>query len=126
MAEIKKILNLRSKQKRKKPEFKRQEWFRTVMLGDKWRSPRGIDSKLRAGEKARGSLPGIGYRSPKEVRGLNPKGMKEVLVFNPKDLKKINSQKSIAVIGSTVGRKKKIEILKEAEKSGVNVSNFKL
>lgn len=112
--------------KGKKPEFRRQEWFRTVSLKDVWRSPRGIDSKLKRGEKARGSIPNIGYRSPKSVRGLNPKGLKEVRVLNTKDLKKLNAKTDIAVIGSTVGKKKRLEILKETEKSGIMVSNFRL
>ncbi len=125
MAEIKKALNLRSKIKNRKPKFKRQEWFRTVSLKDNWRSPRGIDSKLKRGEKARGSVPNVGYRSPKEVRGLNPAGYRELIVMNPVDLKKINPKKDIAVIGSTVGKKKRLEILEDAEKSGIKISNFK-
>ena len=120
-----KKLKLRAKQKKKKPAFKRQEWFRSVSLAPVWRFPRGIDSKLKRGEKARGSMPNIGYRSPKAVRGLNPKGFKEVRVLNPSDVQKINSKTDIAVIGSTVGKKKRLEIIKKAEQAGVKISNFK-
>ncbi len=120
-----KKLKLRAKLKRKKPEFKRQEWFRSVTLRPVWRFPRGIDSKLKRGEKARGSMPNIGYRSPTSVRGLNPKGFREVRVLNTTDLKKLNSKMDIAVIGSTVGKKKRMEIMKQAEQAGVKISNFK-
>ncbi len=126
MSDIKKQLKLRNKQKSKKPAFRRQEWFRTVMLKDTWRSPRGIDSKLKRGEKARGSVPNIGWRSPKEARGLNPAGFREISVQNVFDLKKINPKTNIAVIGSAVGKKKRLDILKEAEKSGIKISNFKI
>ncbi len=122
--ENKKILKVRARQKNKKPTFKRQEWFRSVSLGTKWRSPRGIDSKLKRGEKARGSVPNIGYRSPASVRGLNPQGFREVRVLNINDLKKVNPKQDIAVIGSTVGRKKRELIIKKAEESGVKISNF--
>jgi len=124
--EIKKTLQLRTKLKRKKPTFRRQEWFRTVSLGEKWRSPKGIDSKLKIGEKARGKVPSVGYRSPRSVRGLDPKGFREVRIFNINDLKNLNSKTDVAVIGSTVGRKKRIEIIKKAEESGIKISNFNI
>ncbi len=126
MKDIKKSLRLRKSIKQKKPGFRRQEWFRSASLAPVWRKPRGIDSKLRAGEKARGSMPNIGYRSPKDSRGLDPKGLIEVRIMNPRDLKKLNPHLNIAVIGSTVGRKKRLDILKEAEKSGIKISNFKV
>ena len=31
----------------KKPDFKRQEWFRYKKLGVKWRKPKGKTSKTR-------------------------------------------------------------------------------
>src|SRR3989338_3267509 len=119
-----KNLRIRQKIKAKKPAFKRQEWFRTVSFLSAWRSPRGIDSKLKRGEKARGSMPNIGYRSPKLSRGLDPKGFREIMVLNPSQLKKINPKTDIAVIGSTVGKKKRLEIIKKAEESGIKISNF--
>ena len=124
MDKNKKSLQVRRRQKAKKPAFKRQEWFRTVSLKDVWRFPRGIDSKLKRGEKARGSMPNIGYRSPKAVRGLNRAGLKEVRVMNPADLNKMNPKNDIAVIGSTVGRKKRVDIIKKAEESGIKIANF--
>ena len=124
--ENKKSLGLRRKIKAKKPAFKRQEWFRSVSLRPVWRSPRGIDSKLKRGEKARGSVPNIGYRSPRSVRGLNPAGLMEIRVLNSNDLKKLDPKTNIAVIGSGVGKKKRIEIIKKAEESKIRVANFKI
>lgn len=119
-----KYVKLRNKLKAKKPAFKRQEWFRTVSLKQVWRSPRGIDSKLKRGEKARGAAPNIGYRSPKEARGLNQSGFREVRVLNTLDLKKVNPKQDIAVIGRTVGKKKRVDIIKKAEEAGVKIANF--
>jgi large subunit ribosomal protein L32e len=119
------MLKLRKRIKKKKPEFKRQEWFRKKSLGKKWRKPRGIHSKLRRQEKAKGSLPKPGYGSPSVVRGLDRKGYREVVVRNVKDLKNINPKEDVAVISKTVGRKKKFEILEEANKRNIKVSNYK-
>ena len=47
-------------------------------------------------------------------------------IFNINDLKNLNSKTDVAVIGSTVGRKKRIEIIKKAEESGIKISNFNI
>ncbi len=119
------MLKLRKKIKKKKPEFKRQEWFRKKALGDKWRKPRGIHSKLRRQEKAKGSLPRPGYGSPSSVRGLTREGYREVIVRNTKDLEKINPKEDVAVMSKGVGRKKKFDILEKAKKMNIKVSNYK-
>lgn len=127
MDKIKKsLLKLRKKLKRKKPVFKRQEWYSQSLLGTKWKRPRGIHSKRRQGLKARGKPPNIGYRSPSQVRGLNQSGLLEVRVFNVNDLSKLDPKKHSAVMGRTVGRKKRMDILKKASEIGLKVSNFKL
>jgi len=119
------MLKVRKKIKKKKPKFKRQEWFRKKSLGKKWRKPRGIHSKLRRQEKAKGSLPKPGYGSPLEVRGLNREGYREVVVRNTKDLENINPKEDVAVISKNVGRKKRFDILEEAKKRNIKVSNYK-
>lgn len=118
-------MNLRKKIKKKKPKFRRQEWFRKKSLGDKWRKPRGLHSKLRRHEKARGSLPKPGYGSPAIVRGLNREGYREVLVRNAKDIEKINPKEEIAIIAGGVGKKKRLEILEFAGKRNIKVGNYK-
>jgi large subunit ribosomal protein L32e len=120
------MLKARKSIKKKKPKFKRQEWFRKKSLKKKWRKPRGIHSKLRRQEKAKGSLPKPGYGSPLVVRGLNREGYREVVVRNVKDLEKVNPKEDVAVISKTVGRKKKFEILENAKKTNIKVSNYKL
>ncbi|MEE9323764.1 MAG: 50S ribosomal protein L32e [Candidatus Aenigmarchaeota archaeon] len=119
------MLELRKKIKKKKPKFRRQEWFRKKALGEKWRKPRGLHSKLRMHEKAKGSLPKPGYGSPASVRGLNREGYREVLVKNTKDLEKINPKEEIAIIASGVGKKKRFEIFELAGKNNIKVGNYK-
>lgn len=119
------LLKVRSKIKKKKPKFKRQECFRKKSLGDKWRKPRGLHSKLRKHEKARGSLPDPGYGSPAEVRGLNRDGYREVLVSNAGDLENVNPEEDVAIIASGVGKRKKLEIMELAHKKNIKIGNHK-
>jgi large subunit ribosomal protein L32e len=109
--------------KKKRPKFRRQEWFRMKRVGVKWRKPRGIHSKLREHRKARGALPRAGYRSPAAVRGLNKEGHREIVVRNLKDMEKINRKEEIAVIASAVGRKKRLAMLEYAQKNNIKVGN---
>jgi len=117
------LLEIRKNIKKKKPSFRRQEWFRMKRVGDKWRKPRGIHSKLREHRKARGALPRPGYGSPAEVRGLNREGYREIVVRNVMEIEKINKKDEIAIIASTVGRKKRLTILDYAQKNNIKVGN---
>jgi len=116
-------LKIRKVLKGRKPSFQRQEGYRHVKLKDGWRRPRGKQSKLRMREKARGSLPGAGYGSPRDVRGLNRLGYREVIVSTPSDLEALNSREEMAVIAGAVGRKKREEIVKLAGEKKIHISN---
>jgi len=118
-----KNLKLRLKRKRKKPEFIRQGGKNLKRLGKKWRKPRGSQSKLRKHKKARGFIPHPGYGSPKSVKGLHPSGFEEVLIYNVKNLEKINPEKQACRIASSVGKKKRLEIMKKTKKLKIKVLN---
>ena len=106
-----------------RPAFKRQEWYRYKMLGDKWRRPRGIHSKMRRGFKRRPPMVEVGYRGPVTVRGLHPSGFEEVLVYNADVLGTIDAKKQAVRIGGTVGVKKRLAIEARAAELGVRVLN---
>ena len=108
---------------RKKPKFTRANTANYVRLGEKWRKPRGIHSKLRIREKTHGHLVTIGWGAPKNLRGLHPSGFQETLVNNVKELEKIDVKKVAARISHTVGGKKRKEILKKAEELKVKILN---
>jgi len=109
--------------KKSKPKFRRQEWFQAKRLGEKWRQPRGLDSKMRLCRKGKPAMPSIGYKSPKEIRGLHPSGLAEVMVRNPKELEKIDPKKYVARIASAVGRRKRDAIIKRAQELKIRVVN---
>ncbi|MCD6496215.1 MAG: 50S ribosomal protein L32e [Candidatus Aenigmarchaeota archaeon] len=120
---ISRLLKLRKKKKAKKPSFRRQEGNKYKRLKETWRRPRGRHSKLRKGKKSRGKKPSAGYSSPKAVRGLTSRGLELVYVSNVNDLKAVDPKRQEAVIRSAVGRKKRLEIAKEAENLGITVQN---
>ncbi|AMM54418.1 MULTISPECIES: 50S ribosomal protein L32e [Thermococcaceae] len=126
--EFKRLLRVRARLKRKKPKFLRQEWWRYPKFKNdpKWRRPKGIDSKMRLKLKGKPRSPSIGWSSPRLVRGLHPSGYEEVLVHNVKELEKLDPKRQAARIAHTVGRKKRIEILKRAEELGIKVLNPRL
>lgn len=64
-----------------------------------------------------------GYGSPKKVKGLLPNGKKPVIVHNVKDLEKINKDTEVVVIASSVGRKKRNEIVSKCRELGIDVWN---
>ncbi|MGI6009066.1 MAG: 50S ribosomal protein L32e [Methanomethylophilus sp.] len=107
----------------KRPAFKRQEWYRYKMLGDKWRKPRGIHSKMRRGFKKRPPMVEVGFRGPAKARDLHPSGFEEVMVYNTDDLEKIDPKTQAARIGGTVGTKKRVAIEDRAKELGIRVLN---
>lgn len=117
------LLRTREKQKRKKPNFIREESWRYKRIGrSSWRRPKGIDSKMRLKLKNRPKNVEVGYRSPRMVRGFHPSGFEEKLVFTIKDLDKVDPNK-IVRIGHTVGAKKRLKIIEKAEELGLRVLN---
>jgi len=107
----------------KKPNFKRQEWFRYKKLGEKWRKPKGKTSKTRRYEKGKPAMPSIGYRSPKATRGLHPSGYQDILVYNIGGLEKLDPATQAGRISATIGKRKKEVMRKIAEELGIKILN---
>jgi large subunit ribosomal protein L32e len=139
--------------KRKRPRFLHQEhWKLKRFKKAPWRKPRGKRSKMRAKEGAKPFLVSVGYRSPRAVRGWHPRGAPEILVHTVQDIdriagephgvevanppkgkskkksqpgKKLQSPEISCVlrIGSGVGSRKKVEIVKAAREKNLYVAN---
>lgn len=92
-------------------------------LGDKWRKPRGLKNAQRKKKKGQIAMPNIGYGSPKSERGLHPSGLRDVLVHTPSALASLDKSKDAVRIGSSVGTRKRLLIVKEAKKLGLRVLN---
>ncbi|MDY6865929.1 MAG: 50S ribosomal protein L32e [Halobacteriota archaeon] len=122
-SETNRLLRVRERQKSKKPTFKRTDSHKKKKLDDKWRRPRGLQSKFRRHVSAKGALVKSGYGSPKAVKGLHPCGLSEVLVANPSEITDLDPETQAVRISGTVGAKKKSEIIKRASERGLKVLN---
>ncbi|MEM4077224.1 MAG: eL32 family ribosomal protein, partial [Metallosphaera sp.] len=67
----------------------------------------------------------IGFRAPKSIRYLHPSGLREVVVNNVGDLEKLKDvrQTVIVRISSSVGLRKRLDIIKRANEIGLRVCN---
>ncbi len=117
------LMNVRSRQKAKKPEFNRHDCHKKKRLGTSWRKPRGLHNKLRQQVSAKGKLVRPGFGSPKAVKGFHPSGFKEILVNNVKELE--NARGCAVRIASAVGMRKRLEIQAKAAEMNLKVLNAK-
>jgi len=116
-------LVIRKQIKKRTPEFLREEWFRYKRVPKNWRRPDGITSKMRINLKYRPSKVRIGFRGPKEVRGLHASGFEEIIIHNTNELEHIDPKTQAARIGGSVGTRKRIEIEKKADELEVRILN---
>jgi large subunit ribosomal protein L32e len=119
------LLKIREELKRKKPKFSRQDSHKKPKLGDKWRRPKGIDSKMRLHLRGYKRSPEVGWGSPNEVKGLSKEGLKFVRVENLNDIQELNAKEDIAVIYSKVGQRKKIELIKVLIEKKIKIYNYR-
>ena len=125
-AGLKRALDQRKVKSANRQEFHRQEWFRYQRLGDKWRYPGGIQSKMRRHWGTHADVVSIGHRGPKIARGLHPSGFKEVVIHNAEGLDGVDPASEAIRIAGSVGRRKREAIQKVARKRGIRVLNWKV
>jgi large subunit ribosomal protein L32e len=120
----KEALAQRTSTKKRKPNYKRAQstQFSKLKAG-KWRRPKGMGNKNRRNRKGHIGMLKVGFGSPKSIKGFNKAGFEEVLVSTVAELAKIDTKTQQAVIKSSVGAKKRIEILKEAQAKKLTLAN---
>lgn len=112
----------RVKKKRRKPKFKREGLKGIKKRDERWRKPRGIDSKKHVGKRGKGKVPKIGYKQPITEAGL-VNGLKAKRVYNLSQLENILIEREGIIISGSVGRKKRNEIIKQANKLKITILN---
>ncbi|MDD5332036.1 MAG: eL32 family ribosomal protein [Candidatus Nanoarchaeia archaeon] len=108
----------------RKYKFLKQDAHKLDKLKKNWRKPKGLDSKMRRNLRSYRRLVRIGYGSPEEIKGLNRQGIQEIKVNNIHDLDKIKPDQLI-IISSTLGLRKKIELVKKIQERKLKVANLK-
>ncbi len=121
--ETKRLLNVRTIQKSKKPTFLQTDSHKKKKLEDRWKRPDGIHNKTRYMLKGKCPRVEAGYGSPALVRGLHPSGCEEVIVNNPKDLESLKNDRQAARIAHTVGSRKRSLIEAKAAELGLKILN---
>ncbi len=111
--------------KRNKPVFRRYlSWrFWKFERREYWRKPKGNDSKMRLQLKGYPPIVKVGYGSPRDLRGLHPSGLEPVRVHNAAELENLDPKRHIVIVASTVGLKKRLQILEAARQRGFRVAN---
>jgi large subunit ribosomal protein L32e len=122
-AEKKRLMKTRKKINQKRPHFTQFESWRFVRIKDHWKRPKGIDNHMRQQKRGWPKVVKVGYGGPKSVRNLHPSGLEEVMVYTISDLALIDPETQVARLGGSVGKKKRISILEEANNQGVKVLN---
>lgn len=116
-------VKLRKRVKANKPKFQGQEVWRYKRIRDRWRRPRGVDSKMRQNVKGWPKTVNVGYGGPKTAKFLHPSGYKEVLVHNLSEIEGLDTKTQAIRIAHRVGGKKRMEILTKAKEKGLHILN---
>ncbi len=117
------LLILKKKAKKRKPVFLRQEAHLRVKLADKWRKPKGIQSKMRRKHASKRKSPCVGFRTPKSLRGMDQTGLNIMRVKNVSDLQALDAKTDAAIVAN-VGKKKKLEIIKKLLELKIKILNI--
>ncbi len=117
------MLKIAREKKKRKPSFNHELAHRWVRVSDSWRRPKGIDSATRQNRKGRVAMVSAGYRTPKAVRDLHPSLYVEVRVHKPSDLEELDPDVHAIRIASTVGFRKRQEIITAADAKLLRILN---
>ncbi|MBN1386761.1 50S ribosomal protein L32e [Candidatus Woesearchaeota archaeon] len=119
------LLKIRKEMKAKKPEFTAQDSHKAGRVQKKYRRPKGIHSKIRMGWKSYKKKIKVGYKSPCAVRGLSVQGLIPVVVANAAAVRAIDPGIQGAVISSSVGMKRREELIRLLVEKKVIILNIR-
>lgn len=117
------ILRIAKQKKKHMPKFRHEQAHRWTRVSDSWRKVRGIDSATREKRKGRIAMVSSGYRTPKAVRNLHPSLYVEVRVHRASELEELDPDIHAVRIASTVGYRKRQEIIAAADAKLLRVLN---
>ena len=117
------LIKTRKTIKANKPKIRRSDsWKFHRIKEESWRKPKGRHNKMRLRRKSH--VQTISFSSPKAVKGLHSSGKEEIMIFNINDLAKVDKKEQVARLSSTLGTKKRLDILKKAFKEKIKILNI--
>ncbi|MBT5022109.1 hypothetical protein HOK51_10760 [Candidatus Woesearchaeota archaeon] len=119
------LLEVRNSLKKKKPNFLRQDGHKKARLSKKWVKPRGLQSKMRLKRKGYRRCVSVGWRSPVLIRGLSRDGLNLVKVSTVAEVESLNPKEDKAIICGSVGRKKRLDLIKKAIERELLIHDYK-
>jgi len=111
------------KVKKNNPKFTRQNAANKPRLGAGWRRPKGLQSKLRLQKAGHSKKVSIGFRNAKKDRHTHRSGARSQTIYNLNQLETVDLKNVIII--ANVGLKKKVQIIKEAVKKSIIITNIK-
>lgn len=120
---FKQLVEIRARLKERIPKFLRVNYARYKRIKDSWRKQRGRDNKIRKSIKGAGAKVSVGYGTPKNLKHIHPSGYREILIRSLRDLENVDPKTDAIRISSSIGLKKRLEILKIAKERGIHVIN---
>lgn len=124
--ELRARLRLRDAIASRRPNpFRRQQWYEYKRLKDSgWRRPTGVDSAMRRHFGYEQPVVRVGFRGPRETRGLHPSGFEEVYVDSAAALARVTDPaRQAARVAATLGARTLKTLYAEADKRGVRILN---
>ena len=112
--------------KKRSKSFERHQHQQFWRIGrSSWRTPHGLDSRVRRRFKGTIPQPSIGYGSDKKTRNILPNGFYKFVVHNAKELEMLlmHNRKYCAEIASSVSSKTRKAIVERAQELHVKVTN---
>lgn len=104
-------------------KFIRKDTHKKKRLQLVWRKPKGITNKRRLARNGHARCVRAGFGTKDSERGKTNQGLKIVYVTTMEQLKKVNPKTEAALLAG-VGKKRKIELMTEAEKLKITLVNF--
>jgi len=104
-------------------KFIRKDVHKKKRLSLVWRKPKGITNKRRLNRSGHAPCVRPGYGTKASDRGKTKQGLIIISVATLDQLKKIDTKTQAALLAG-VGKKRKTELMKEAEKLKITLVNF--
>ena len=122
---MERLLALRRKAKKRKPNFVVKASHFSARIKPRWRRPIGRHSPIRQMIRGKPALVRIGYGSPREVRHLHRSGLRMALVHTAQELEAVKADKQGVIISGKLGGRKRLALLRQAQAGKITVFNLK-